>query len=85
MTKTVPFKQPPPTPNPEAWVKPPTTVLPPAPAVELVPMKRLTVELPEMLHTRLKLECVRRRRQAYDVIREILEKAVVDLETEHQA
>jgi len=85
MSKTVAFKQPPAAPQAaESWVKP-TPQLPPAPAQELIPMKRLTVELPETLHTRLKIECVRRRRQAYEVIRDILEKAVADLEAEHQA
>jgi len=44
----------------------------------------MTVELPEELHTRFKLECVRRRRQAYDVVREILEKAVSEMEREAQ-
>jgi hypothetical protein len=85
MSKTVPFRQPPATQNPEAWVKPPTQVLPPAPAAELVAMKRLTFELPETLHTRFKIQCVLRRRQAYEVVREIFEKAVTDLEAEHQS
>ncbi len=84
-TKTVAYRQPPPTQNSEAWVKPPTQVLPPAPATELVAMKRLTFELPETLHTRFKLQCVLRRRQAYEIVREIFEKAVADLEGEHQA
>lgn len=88
MSKTVAFKQPShPAQAPqaaEAWVKPPAP-LPPAPVAKLVPMKRLTVDLPETLHTRLKIQCVRRRRQGYELIRDILERAVADLEAEPQA
>jgi hypothetical protein len=88
MSKTVAFNKPPqpapPTQTAEAWVKPPVS-LPPAPAKELVEKKRLTVDLPETLHTRLKLQCVRQRRQAYDLVHDIIERAVTDMEAEHAA
>ena len=88
-SKTVSFKQPPAAPaaGSEAWVaergaETPRRVAAMAAGPEPVRTRRMTVELPEALHTRFKLECVRRRRQGYEVVREILERAVREMEKE---
>ena len=38
------------------------------------PMKRLTIDVPESLHTRIKTQCAARRVKMADEIRELLEK-----------
>jgi hypothetical protein len=37
-------------------------------------MKRLTIDIPESLHTRIKLACVASRRKMADAVRELLEE-----------
>lgn len=41
---------------------------------EEMPMKRLTIDIPEPLHARVKSECAKRRVKMADVVREFLEK-----------
>ncbi|MBA1159345.1 plasmid partition protein ParG [Microvirga mediterraneensis] len=43
-------------------------------AVEMVKMKRLTLDVPESLHKRIKRTCADRGEMMADVLREILEK-----------
>ena len=43
----------------------------PTPAVS---MKRLTIDVSEDLHTRVKLECTRRKLKIADVVRDLLER-----------
>jgi hypothetical protein len=87
-SKTVSFRQPPPAPDPEseAWVAERRTEAPraPTPAAKPGPVRarRMTVELPEALHRDFKVECARRGRQAYEVVREILERAVGEMKKE---
>lgn len=38
------------------------------------PMKRLTIDVPETLHTRIKLDCVANKQKMADAIRELLER-----------
>lgn len=40
---------------------------------EEMPMKRLTIDIPEPLHARVKSECAKRRVKMADVVREFLE------------
>lgn len=57
-SKTIPFKQPLPLPKPaEAWVEGTTATQPKLDG----PTKRLTVDISEEMHTRLKFHCVRRK------------------------
>lgn len=42
---------------------------------EEMPMKRLTIDIPEALHARVKSQCAKRRVKMADVVREFLEKA----------
>jgi hypothetical protein len=42
--------------------------------VEAYERSRLTIEVPVDLHTRIKVECARRRAKMTDVIRELLEQ-----------
>ena len=83
MTKTVPFRQPtvPPPQTVESWVKPPTKPLPATNAEAKEPMTHFTVDLPESLHTRFRMECVRRRVKAYELLPQILDKALTEMET----
>jgi hypothetical protein len=37
-------------------------------------MKRLTIDIPESLHTRIKLSCVANRRKMADAVRELLDQ-----------
>lgn len=72
-TKTIPFKQPMALPKPaEAWVGTVTE----APKVAKVegPTKRLTVDIPEDLHRRIKVQCAMKDIQISDVVRDILVK-----------
>ena len=73
-SKTIAFKQP--TPLPQAiaddWVQAKT---PEQPALPLEPTKRLTVDVPKTLHTRIKTSCASGERQMNDVLCELLMKA----------
>ncbi len=72
-TKTIPFKQPVTLPKPaEAWVGTPAEEVKPA-KVE-GPTKRLTVDIPEELHRRIKVQCAMKDIQISDVVRDILVK-----------
>jgi ParG protein len=46
----------------------------PKPEAPTEPMKRLTVDIPESLHTRIKLACVANRQKMADAVRAILEQ-----------
>lgn len=46
----------------------------PVPAVAEEPMKRLTIDIPESLHTRIKLSCVANRQKMAEAVRELLEQ-----------
>lgn len=72
-TKTIAFKQPTslPLPAAEAWV---ATAEPVKPAKPDVPTKRLTVDVPEDLHRRIKVDCAGKGVQISDVVRDILAK-----------
>ena len=72
-TKTIAFKQPTslPPPSAEAWVG---TAEPAKPAKPDVPTKRLTVDVPEDLHRRIKVDCAGKGVQISDVVRDILFK-----------
>lgn len=73
-TKTIPFKQPMPLPKPaEAWVGN-TDVAEKAPPKPDLPTKRLTVDVPEDLHRRIKVQCAMKDVQISDVVRDILSK-----------
>jgi hypothetical protein len=37
-------------------------------------MKRLTIDVPESLHTRIKLSCVQNRQNMADAVRQLLEE-----------
>src|SRR5262249_44277832 len=83
MSKSVAFKQPanPPSPQLDAWVgaRQAAPITPPAAALK-EPMTHFTVDLPESLHTRFRMECVRRRVKAYELLPQILEKALDEME-----
>lgn len=72
-TKTIAFKTPTHLPKPaEDWIGAVT----PAPVREAVkpdgPTKRLTVDIPEDLHRRIKVDCAGKGTQISDAIRDIL-------------
>lgn len=74
-TKTIAFKTPVPLPKPaEAWVG--AQEVSPEPKANKVegPTKRLTVDIPEDLHRRIKVDCAGQGTQISDVIRELLTK-----------
>jgi predicted membrane GTPase involved in stress response len=52
--------------RPDAWVKQKS------PAAD-EPMKRLTIDVPESLHTRIKIACARDRQKMADAVRSLLE------------
>lgn len=69
MSKKVTFgtkPQPKAQPDPDQWVE--------SRATEEEPMKRLTIDLRESLHTRIKVTCAQRGVKMADAIREILER-----------
>ena len=43
-----------------------------APAQEPAEMKRLTIDIPMAMHTRLKTECAANRKQIADVVRDLI-------------
>jgi 6-phosphogluconolactonase/glucosamine-6-phosphate isomerase/deaminase len=48
----------------------------PKPQVPDVPMKRLTIDIPAELHTRLKVICASRGKRMADVLRKLIEQEV---------
>ena len=77
-SKTIPFKPMPQLPSPAAenWVGAPAVASAPEPAPAKLegPTKRLTVDIPEDLHRRLKVKCAADGEQMSDVIRDLLLK-----------
>jgi hypothetical protein len=77
MKKKVAFKVPAPPPTADAWVsrgaeaEQEQQAPPPKPAE---PMKRLTIDVPLSLHTRIKTGCAASGRKIADVARELLEQ-----------
>ena len=61
--------------SPEAWIE--SRDKPAAPAE---PTKRLTVDIPQSLHKRIRLACIERDEVMADVIRDILRKAFPETE-----
>ena len=64
--------KPAPTPTADQWVESRTTVTTATDAGEAT--KRLTLDLPESLHRRIKAQCALDGRKMVDVIREMLEE-----------
>ncbi|KUO56867.1 MAG: hypothetical protein APF80_13445 [Alphaproteobacteria bacterium BRH_c36] len=74
-TKTVAFKQPTALPKPaDAWVGTSQPVPLKEPKLE-GPTKRLTVDIPEELHRRIKVDCAGKGIQISDVVRDLLASA----------
>jgi len=72
-SKTIAFKNPVPFAKPaEDWVGAIETAKPVAPAAPSGPTKRLTVDIPEDLHRRIKVDCAQKGTQISDIVREIL-------------
>ena len=61
--------------SPDAWIE--SRDKPAAPAE---PTKRLTVDIPQSLHKRIRLACIERDEVMADVIRDILQKAFPEAE-----
>ena len=61
--------------SPDAWIE--SRDKPTAPAE---PTKRLTVDIPQSLHKRIRLACIERDEVMADVIRDILQKAFPEAE-----
>ena len=59
--------------SPDDWVKARDQVIEPKDQV-IEPMKRLTIDVPLSLHTRIKSQCALQNVQMADVIRELLEQ-----------
>jgi hypothetical protein len=57
--------------TPDDWV---SQKAEPKPEVPAEPMKRLTIDVPESLHTAIKLACVANRQKMADAVRALLEK-----------
>ena len=88
MAKKVTFQPKPQAANPDEWVNAGAVAEPIAPAVgspppasskaesveAIIPMKRLTIDMPNDLHIRIKMQCAARSRKMADEIREILEE-----------
>ena len=71
--KKVAFTMPPKPKSADEWIgglrgAPPTRTAPSE------PMKRFTIDVPESLHMRVKLECTQRKAKMADVLREILDR-----------
>ncbi len=67
MSKSISFDRPTKQPTPESWV-----LANPIPAG--MPTKRLTVDVPEPLHHRIKVQCAMQGVNMADVVRELLEQ-----------
>jgi hypothetical protein len=65
--KKVAIAHPRPVASPDDWVK-----QKPAPAAN-EPVKRLTIDIPESLHTRIKIDCAANQKKMSDAVRELLE------------
>lgn len=61
-------------PTPDDWVNAPETRNGAAESPQALAMKRLTIDIPEDLHTRIKTQCAQRRSKMADEIRELLER-----------
>ena len=76
--KSVAFKMPVKTPDPAyAWVQTrgaDPEIKAPAPEVPVEPMKRFTIDVPESLHRRIKMQCAMRGEKMADVLRELFER-----------
>jgi len=72
----------PPAASADAWVSAGTAeagaVKPEAPTAPEEPMKRLTIDIPERLHTRVKSQCAKRGSKMADEIRALLEQHFPD-------
>ena len=83
MTKKVPFGRVPPK-SADEWVSSsrpadePETLPAPAPAE---PMKRLTIDVPKSLHSRIKAACALRGSKMVEEIRTLLEREYADPQT----
>ena len=78
MNKSVSFARPArkPQPDADAWVGGPgseASAAAPKPAKQQVPMKRLTLDVPEELHRRVKSGCAARGEKIADVVRRYLD------------
>jgi ParG len=74
-TKTIPFRQPASLTRPaEEWVGASSPVTPVKAAKSDAPTKRLTVDIPEELHRRIKMHCAGHGTQISDIIRDLLTK-----------
>jgi hypothetical protein len=82
MTKKVSFARANPK-NPDEWVagSGETNEPQPAEAVPAEPMKRLTIDIPKSLHTRIKAGCAVRGSKMVDEIRILLEREFADQQT----
>ena len=75
-SKTIAFKSPVPFTKPaEDWVGATEITKQVVPAVPSGPTKRLTVDIPEDLHRRIKVDCAQKGAQISDIVREILVKS----------
>lgn len=78
MGKSVMFKNPAPRPvTADDWItnRGGTPEVPaPKPPAPAEPMKRLTIDIPETLHTRTKAGCAQRGTKMADLVRELLER-----------
>jgi proline-rich tail region repeat protein len=59
--------------TPDAWIESRDK-----PAAPTEPTKRLTVDIPQSLHKRIRLACIERDEVMADVIRKILQKAFIE-------
>ena len=74
-SKTVAFKNPTLLTKPaEDWVGAPGEGSAPKPVKHVGPTKRLTVDIPEDLHRRIKVSCAMNDKQITDVVHDILAK-----------
>jgi len=76
MSKTIAFKMPPVVaqPSAESWVQSRTPETPPAAVTPSEPMKRLTIDVTEDLHKRLKTACAMKGEKMADFLRSLLER-----------
>ena len=78
MTKTIQFKPGPKPATADDWIqggaRPTDRETRPKAASPAEPMKRFTIDVPESLHTRIKIGCASRKAKMADVIRELLER-----------
>jgi len=73
-TKTVPFRTPTQLPKLDDWVGVQQALPEPKVAKPEGPTKRLTVDIPEDLHRRIKVHCAGQGTQISDIVRELLAK-----------